>query len=334
MDASVQLEELVLLRNQILQSQQWLQKLLEALDKKIAVLREKEVQLKSEREKELAVIAMSAEVVQLDVRGSIFHVPREDLLRSEDSFFTAMLASEHWQPGVDKSYFIDCNSEGFEQVIGSMRGEALALTSREGFSVLAALRCLQLPAHGTFSATEVEAYTGEYANGLRSGSGTYRYPTGSVYEGEWKDDKKEGRGTSSVADGNVYVGEYKNGVREGHGTYYYEDGHVYIGEWKEDKREGHGTLTYADGAVYIGQFKKSVREGQGTYTAASGNVYIGEWKNDKAEGHGKYSFANGNVCVGQYKSSKRHGRVMRTFPDGRVSDCIYVEGKLLLQTFT
>lgn len=60
------------------------------------------------------------------------------------------------------------------------------------------------------------------------------YINGEVYEGKWKDDKREGRGiltqgttishlTSniSLANDNWYEGEWKNDMRHGKGTFYY-----------------------------------------------------------------------------------------------------------------
>ena len=36
---------------------------------------------------------------------------------------------------------------------------------------------------------------------------------GKKYEGEWKDDKKNGQGTETFPNGSKYVGEFKNGKR-------------------------------------------------------------------------------------------------------------------------
>ena len=40
------------------------------------------------------------------------------------------------------------------------------------------------------------------------GFGTYHYPDGSIYEGEWKDDKHHGKGILSFANGTRYEGEW------------------------------------------------------------------------------------------------------------------------------
>ena len=45
--------------------------------------------------------------------------------------------------------------------------------------------------------------------------------------------------------GNQYEGEYKDDKRNGHGVLTYPDGEQYEGEWKDDKMNGYGVYTYA-----------------------------------------------------------------------------------------
>lgn len=68
-----------------------------------------------------------------------------------------------------------------------------------------------------------------------NGQGTYVSPSGSKYEGEWKNGEMNGQGTFTWSDGDNYVGEFKNGGSHGQGTFNYNDGRKYVGEWKEDK---------------------------------------------------------------------------------------------------
>ena len=82
--------------------------------------------------------------------------------------------------------------------------------------------------------------------------GTYTFPDGEKYVGEWKDDKYHGQGTFTSPDGTKYVGEYRDGNMHRQGTYTFPDGEKYVGEWKDDKRHGQGTLTFANGRVKKG----------------------------------------------------------------------------------
>jgi len=55
----------------------------------------------------------------------------------------------------------------------------------------------------------------------------FNYYNGDRYEGEWKEDKKDGKG--SVVYWIV-------------GTYYYVNGDVHEGDWKNGVLEGHGRI--------------------------------------------------------------------------------------------
>lgn len=48
----------------------------------------------------------------------------------------------------------------------------------------------------------------------------YYYPSGNYFEGEWKNDKKEGRGTMNWTDiREKYVGQWRNNYQEGWGVH-------------------------------------------------------------------------------------------------------------------
>jgi len=64
----------------------------------------------------------------------------------------------------------------------------------------------------------------EYGNG----QGTYIYPNGEKYVGDWKNGKYHGHGTYSWSNGNKYVGEWKGGNLNGQGTYTFPDGRKYV----------------------------------------------------------------------------------------------------------
>ena len=63
--------------------------------------------------------------------------------------------------------------------------------------------------------------------------GTFTFPSGNEYVGEWKDDKRHGHGASTFADGDQHVGEYKDGKPHGQGAYTWADGDKYVGEYKD-----------------------------------------------------------------------------------------------------
>ena len=152
-------------------------------------------------------------------------------------------------------------------------------------------------------------YEGEWnAAEQREGHGKYVWPSGAVYEGEWKADKREGRGKYVFDNGDVYEGEFKADKREGHGIHRSVDGDVYEGQFKAGKRDGIASERSVNGDVYEGEFKADKREGHGKYVWPSGAVYEGEWKADKMEGFGKYVWTNSDVYEGEWKAGHREGR--------------------------
>ena len=52
-----------------------------------------------------------------------------------------------------------------------------------------------------------------------NGRGTYKWPDGRKYEGEYSDDRKEGYGVYTWPDGRVYDGQWHAGKQHGEGKY-------------------------------------------------------------------------------------------------------------------
>ncbi|ANS03892.1 serine protease [uncultured Mediterranean phage uvDeep-CGR2-AD3-C191] len=92
---------------------------------------------------------------------------------------------------------------------------------------------------------------------------------------------QNGYGTYTWPNGDKYVGEFRNGKKHGQGTATYADGDKYVGEYRNDKRTGQGTYTWPNGNKYVGEFRNGQRHGQGINTKASGLVQEGLWKDNK-----------------------------------------------------
>ena len=60
--------------------------------------------------------------------------------------------------------------------------------------------------------------------------------TGSYSSATWTNCK----GTYYFPSGNKYVGEYKDGKRNGKGTFTWTNGDKYVGDWKYDNFNGQG----------------------------------------------------------------------------------------------
>jgi hypothetical protein len=55
-------------------------------------------------------------------------------------------------------------------------------------------------------------YDGEWKDEKKNGKGVYKFANGGKYEGEWKDGNKHGKGIYISANGDKYDAEYKDGV--------------------------------------------------------------------------------------------------------------------------
>ena len=133
---------------------------------------------------------------------------------------------------------------------------------------------------GTYTFPDGAKYVGEWRDDKYHGQGTYTYPNGQKYVGEYKDDKKNGQGTYTFPDGEKYVGEFRNNNYNGQGTLTLPDGEKYVGEFRDDKRNGQGTYTYPDGAKFVGEYRDGKPNGQGTLLGPTGGViYSGRWVN-------------------------------------------------------
>jgi hypothetical protein len=148
-------------------------------------------------------------------------------------------------------------------------------------------------------------YEGEFKNNARNGKGVIYYNNGEKYIGEHNNDQKHGLGAYVWPDGAIHIGEHKNQNKHGHGTFFFPNGDQYVGMFKNDVIHGWGTQTYSDGREYTGEFKDWSENGMGTMTIVGGAKYVGMFKNGKAHGDGIYYYAKSSKkYVGVYKNGK------------------------------
>lgn len=93
-------------------------------------------------------------------------------------------------------------------------------------------------------------YDGETnAEGKKHGKGKIIYLDGSMFDGNFVEDHKEGYGeyfTKEV----TYKGEWQNGLKNGKGTLYFPNGDRVSTTFKNDKKHGNGIYITADGKIY------------------------------------------------------------------------------------
>ncbi len=195
---------------------------------------------------------------------------------------------------------------------------------------------------GTWVYPNGDKYAGNWVNKQIHGVGTYYYANGDVYKGDFKNNKLEGFGTCTFKNGDKYTGEYINNLPEGEGTYFFADKKVEKGLWLKGKyvgdskttgcisgdcKNGKGIYVFDNGEKYNGETRNSQRDGKGTYYFVSGEWYTGEWKNNKRNGQGTNYFADGEKYVGNWKNDERHGYGTHTFNNGTIKTGMWELGR-------
>ena len=94
--------------------------------------------------------------------------------------------------------------------------------------------------------------------------GNYTFKDGSVYTGEMKGRKPNGKGKTVFKNGDVFEGEYVKGKREGYGIYMFPDGEKYEGQWFQDQQHGKGIYYFMNNNRYDGMWYQDYQHGEGT----------------------------------------------------------------------
>ena len=148
-------------------------------------------------------------------------------------------------------------------------------------------------------------YEGQIQSGHLTGKGKKYNSKGElVWDGDVVNGDVSGKGIYYISDNQRYEGEMKDNKRNGQGTLYYPQG-SWTGEWKDGKRwKGSGLILYYDksgkpnGAFYNGNLVNGVAAGQGVYRKQDGTRLVGEWLDDHLY-NGKIYNAN-NVVIDTY----------------------------------
>jgi hypothetical protein len=163
----------------------------------------------------------------------------------------------------------------------------------------------------------------------QNGEGSFAYPDGSKFEGQFANGKFDGNGTFYFANGDKYVGQFKENYPHGQGTRFVkESGAEETGEWKQGEflgyslvegnafgcvagncDDGKGTYVYKEGAAkYIGDFLHGMPHGYGICDYANGDRYVGEWQAGAFFGKGTLNQRDGTITEGFWRSGEYLGK--------------------------
>ena len=151
-------------------------------------------------------------------------------------------------------------------------------------------------------------FEGEFENGFPKGYGKYSIGNeGRYYEGIFN--KEIVLGIETWKDGTIYMGEFKNNKKDGIGMYRWPDGTTYYGEWKNNNMEGFCYIKFADDRRYEGQMINGVKNGYGEFTWKPIRKYIGNYVNDLKDGFGIYiwNIKAFQIYVGFWHKGKMEG---------------------------
>lgn len=161
-----------------------------------------------------------------------------------------------------------------------------------------------------------------------NGKGTFAYPDGSKYEGEFANKKVHGWGTWDYPNGDKFVGSFQKGLEDGQGALYKKNGTVQVGQWIAGEyigqsksgilkvgcvdgncQQGIGTYVYDEGvATYSGSFNNALPDGNGTCEYSNGERYEGQWSRGAFNGVGTLFFNDGTTASGMWLNGTYLGK--------------------------
>jgi len=172
-----------------------------------------------------------------------------------------------------------------------------------------------------------------------NGKGTFQYPSGAKYVGDFQESRMHGQGVCYYSDNSKYQGEWRNGYPEGNGTKTLVSGKTWTGVWRKGQPinqggqvieleeppiqmptqlaskaagegcvmgnciSGYGSYIYrGHSARYTGYFQRKLPHGKGTIQYENGDYYEGNWENGSFNGQGVLFLTTGKQVDGIWRN--------------------------------
>ena len=173
-----------------------------------------------------------------------------------------------------------------------------------------------------------------------NGKGTFVYPSGTKYTGQFKNGEIHGQGTCEYVNGTQYTGQCVQRYPEGYGIKTYPDGTRREGQWLRGQpinTEGQvlqlatkgSTQTTTAFDVQSGCVQGNCESGRGVYVYIDGSKYEGEFKNGKLHGQGIWFYPDGEKYIGGFKNNYSHGLGAIYHLDGTQTNGEWVDGEFM-----
>lgn len=201
--------------------------------------------------------------------------------------------------------------------------------------------------HGELKHEAVDVYSQ-----VRMGNGELHSLDGSVYSGQFSQNKPHGHGQLTTANGDHFIGTWRNGQRvstkatfadgtsysgpfngyQPHGFGIWEDpcDDSYVGEFIDGKFNGYGTHTCVkQGDSYDGEMVDGKKHGYGicTWTYEDGEgvqrKYQGQWEHNVIQGYGVMAWSDVGTYAGFFEDCQRSGHGTMQWKFGERAGCFY-----------
>ena len=168
----------------------------------------------------------------------------------------------------------------------------------------------------------------------QNGTGTFLYPSGAKYVGEFQDGIVDGIGACYYTDGSVYRGNWRDRYPHGEGIKFFADGTKWQGTWRRGQPvDARGNLiTDLTGKgetaddLQSGCLEGNCQNGSGVYAYPDGSRYAGAFQKGKPQGQGDLTYPDKTRYVGAFADGLPHGEGVEQRPDGKQVVGVWREG--------